>query len=75
MIDDSTGPEQAEESGRAGLCGGCLHVQVISSDRGSRFYMCRRSQSDPRFPRYPVIPVLSCVGFEPRVGNSRPREG
>jgi hypothetical protein len=64
MIDDSPGPEQAEEMGRAGLCSRCLHVQVVESDRGTRFYLCRRSLTDPRFPRYPQIPVIACVGFE-----------
>jgi hypothetical protein len=49
----------------AGLCGGCRHVQVITSDRGSRFYLCRLSATDSRFRRYPVIPVRECAGFSP----------
>lgn len=66
MIDDPPGPEQAEDARRAGLCGRCTHVQVIRNDRGSLFYMCRRSLTDPRFPRYPLLPVAACIGFEPR---------
>ena len=50
----------------AGLCGACRHVQVITSDRGSRFYLCRLAATDPRFPRYPAIPVRECAGFSPR---------
>ena len=65
MIDDSPGSGQADDSRRAGLCGLCLHVRVITSDRGSRFYMCGRSTTDPRFPRYPAIPVVACAGFDP----------
>jgi hypothetical protein len=48
-----------------GLCGGCRHMQHITNARGSTFYLCRRSFTDPRFARYPAIPVLMCSGFEP----------
>jgi hypothetical protein len=53
-----------------GLCGRCRHGRAIRSDRGSTFWLCRRSESDPRFPRYPALPVVACVGFEP--GNGAP---
>ena len=49
----------------AGLCERCAHVQIVSSSKGSRFYLCRMSAIDPRFPRYPAIPVLQCDGFAP----------
>ena len=48
-----------------GLCAGCVHGRAIRSDRGSVFWLCRRSATDPRFPRYPSLPVLTCAGFEP----------
>jgi mannose-6-phosphate isomerase-like protein (cupin superfamily) len=47
----------------AGLCGGCVHVELIRSDRGSLFYLCKRSARDPRFAKYPRLPVLSCSGY------------
>ena len=47
-----------------GLCGGCRHGRAIRSDRGSTFWLCRLSATDPRFPRYPALPVLACAGFE-----------
>jgi hypothetical protein len=40
-------------------------VQIVESARGSTFYLCRLSFSDPRFARYPPLPVLSCAGFVP----------
>jgi len=40
-------------------------MQRVTSARGSTFYLCRRSFTDPRFARYPPIPVLVCAGFEP----------
>ena len=58
-------PPQRQVSSPAGLCAGCRHVQLVQSARGSTFYLCRLSFTDPRFPRYPPIPVLACGGFEP----------
>lgn len=47
-----------------GLCAVCTHVQAVRSDRGSVFYLCKLSAGDPRFPKYPRLPVLSCRGYE-----------
>ena len=47
-----------------GLCGECRHARIVISARGSRFVLCERSRTDPAFPRYPRLPVLSCAGFE-----------
>ena len=48
-----------------GLCPGCANVQVITSARGSTFYLCRLSATDERFPRYPMQPVAACAGYVP----------
>lgn len=48
----------------AGLCGSCRHHRVVENRRGSVFYMCHRSRTDPTYPKYPPLPVLSCPGFE-----------
>jgi hypothetical protein len=53
----------------AGLCATCAHVQIIRSDRGSIFYLCKLSAVDPRFPKYPRLPVLACTGYEERSGS------
>jgi hypothetical protein len=50
---------------RAGLCAVCTHRREIRSRRGSTFLLCRRSLTDPRFRRYPPLPVFHCPGFEP----------
>jgi hypothetical protein len=47
-----------------GLCGACTHARIVETRRGSRFYLCERSRSDPRFPQYPPLPVLRCPGFD-----------
>ena len=48
----------------AGLCARCAHARPVTSARGSTFWRCARSEWDPRFPRYPRLPVLRCAGFE-----------
>lgn len=50
----------------AGLCETCVHVRIIESKRGSRFYLCELSQTDSRFRKYPPLPVLRCLGYSPR---------
>ena len=47
-----------------GLCASCTHVQIVVSSKGSTFYMCRLSEVDPAFKRYPVLPVVVCSGYE-----------
>jgi hypothetical protein len=52
-----------------GLCGSCINARIIENKRGSRFYMCQLSRTDPRFPKYPPLPVVQCVGYQPRGVN------
>lgn len=47
-----------------GLCSSCAHVRAITSDRGSVFYLCGKAKTDPRFPKYPRLPVVSCSGWQ-----------
>jgi hypothetical protein len=47
-----------------GLCATCRHVRVVRSDRGSEFYQCLLAATDPRFRKYPPLPVLQCAGYE-----------
>jgi len=49
-----------------GLCATCLHARPIKSAKGSQFLLCQLSQSDPSFPKYPRIPVLTCTGYSPK---------
>lgn len=59
---------------QAGLCNLCRHQQVVRSGRGSLFSLCRRAKTDPAFPKYPRLPVVSCGGFAAREGESE-RQG
>jgi len=46
-----------------GLCRNCQHSRRIESDRGSIFFRCELSLEDPRFPKYPRLPVFKCSGY------------
>jgi hypothetical protein len=48
----------------AGLCAECVHARQVTSGKGSTFWLCGRSAEDPRYPKYPRLPVLRCPGFE-----------
>ena len=50
----------------AGLCNTCVHQKVVRSGRGSVFSMCLRHRTQPKYPKYPRVPVARCPGFEPR---------
>jgi hypothetical protein len=59
-----------------GLCGDCVHAQIIQSQRGSIFYLCRLGLKNPRYPKYPRLPVRECDGYRQTESNqptSEPR--
>lgn len=45
-----------------GLCATCEHLRLVASSR-SVFVRCGLAEVDPRFPRYPPIPVVACGGY------------
>ena len=59
---------------RPGFCDTCGFARVIESARSSRFTLCRRSETDARFARYPALPVLECAGYEKGAPDARPNE-
>lgn len=56
----------------AGLCDRCAHQRLVPNTRGSVFSLCELSRTDPGFPRYPPVPVLSCPGFQPTPASETP---
>jgi hypothetical protein len=64
-------PHEGSNLPQVGLCSHCLHMREIHSDRGSTFYMCQLSATDARFPKYPRLPVLQCLGYEPPDPDSK----
>jgi len=46
-----------------GLCASCARSEIIRSSRGSTFFRCKLSDTDPHFPKYPRLPVIECAGW------------
>ncbi len=57
------------------LCPSCSFAREIVSGKGSRFLLCEKSKTDPRFAKYPRQPVVHCHGFEKKAtGEPVPTE-
>jgi hypothetical protein len=52
-----------------GLCATCRQSRMVVSGKGSTFWLCRRSDTDPAYPRYPALPVIRCSGHDPDPGR------
>lgn len=57
----------AERAAPSGLCATCEHLRVLASRR-SAFARCGLADADPRFPRYPALPVVACPGYARQIG-------
>jgi hypothetical protein len=60
-VTDGVGDEPRRQ---VGLCAGCLHHREVANRRGSTFHLCERWATDPRYAKYPPLPVLRCEGYE-----------
>lgn len=63
----------SETEASVGLCAHCAHHRLVTSDRGGTYWYCRRAETDARFPKYPILPVFECHGYD-RVSDVNPRE-
>jgi hypothetical protein len=59
--------------GAPGLCAGCAHAKLNLTRRGTAYLRCLRAEWDDRLSRYPRLPVLECIGFEPAEPARAPR--
>ena len=53
-----TGPDAV------GDCFTCRWTRTAGSRRGAVFFRCARAETDPRYPRYPMLPRRACPGYE-----------
>jgi predicted CoA-binding protein len=53
----------AAASDGIGLCRDCRHARQVPATN-STYWLCRRSSTDPSFPKYPRLPVRTCRGFQ-----------
>ena len=61
--------DSRREEETIGLCASCRHVRRVETERGSVFYRCTRAATDPRFRKYPPLPVVRCEGYEADEGS------
>ena len=45
------------------LCDTCAFMREVVTPKGSRFLLCRLSQTSLAFPKYPPQPVVRCDGY------------
>ncbi len=50
---------------RVGLCFACRHARRVPTPRDT-YWLCQLAATDPRFAKYPRLPVRECSGHEPR---------
>ena len=58
-------PGRGDLPDNPGLCATCANAQAVRSARGSVFLLCRHAAIDPRYPKYPVLPVSTCAAYSP----------
>jgi hypothetical protein len=63
-VDSDRSSSPIDPFDRVGLCQTCRHARIVSNVRGSTFYLCQLSEIDPRFTKYPRLPVIRCEGYE-----------
>jgi len=49
------------------LCETCTSMREVTTPKGSRFFLCQLSQTNPAYPKYPPQPVVRCEGFKQKV--------
>jgi hypothetical protein len=52
-----------DERRRVGLCFTCRNARRVETPR-SRFWMCLLAATDPRFDKYPRLPMRECAGYQ-----------
>jgi len=57
-------PPDSATIARVGLCASCVHADIVTSSKNSTFYRCLLAETDPRFRKYPVLPVRVCSGYQ-----------
>ncbi|GMV93685.1 MAG: hypothetical protein AMXMBFR82_34630 [Candidatus Hydrogenedentota bacterium] len=65
MSDSIDSPAKSDP--RVGLCLTCVHGRAITHPHGGDpYWRCGLSDADKRFPKYPRLPVLHCIGYVPK---------
>ena len=55
----------------AGLCGSCRHALLRPTQKDTVYLRCGLAATDPRYAKYPQLPVLRCPGHRPEGADER----
>ena len=64
------GEAEREPEARVGLCFTCRHARRVPTPRAV-YWLCELAATDPRFEKYPRLPVRACPGYERRAENTK----
>ena len=64
----------AAERDGVGLCRECRHARRVQA-AARLYWLCGLSRTDPRFEKYPRLPVRECPGFAPGTAAGDPPGG
>lgn len=53
---------RAEVGRRVGDCFGCLSARTLATKTGAAIFQCLKAESDPRFEKFPRLPMKGCPG-------------
>ena len=49
---------------KSSLCFSCHYGNHIISGKGSSFLQCQKHFENPRYHKYPVLPMVACSGYK-----------
>lgn len=47
----------------AGVCRNCVYAKWLRTKSGGEILLCRLSETDATYLKYPPLPMLSCRGW------------
>ncbi|MEK7857518.1 MAG: cysteine-rich CWC family protein [Elusimicrobiota bacterium] len=47
----------------AGLCASCRKSKRLTTKTGSAIYRCALAETDPKFTKFPRLPMADCPGY------------
>jgi hypothetical protein len=62
-VDDLLAFDYQLTTEKSSLCFSCHYGNHIISGKGSSFLQCQKHFENPRYPKYPVLPVFACSGY------------
>ena len=56
------------------LCETCGWMREVTTPKGSRFFLCELSSTNPAYAKYPPQPVVRCQGYQQKQAEAKESE-